>query len=468
MRDMQDKKRLLGLLCVITIYVVMVGLYSFYVPAWENPDEPAHYLYVKHLATTGRPPGPNPVKRVGPYYLGGYVTSPYEWYHPALGYAWPAFMWRIIEAIKPGSLPVDFPEVALGHPDARGFDRGLFLSTRDKPLDLQPGDKGLILLRFGTALLGLPILIAVYLAGTWFYKGDDSLLVLLPSWVLTALIPQFLFIMGTVRNDSTNNMMSALSILILFYILQPHAEKPFLVALIAGLCLGLTMLTKSTASFLLPCALLAVSLSRFSLSVKVRMLIILGLCVLFLTGVYYLATPETREAFVYNSTHVKIKPEFINFRYILNLITPFAHMFWARFGWAGIEVPGYLIWLSSILCFSGILLTAVISTGWVKSIRISSDERKQSIFLMTVILANLSLIIYYNLFLTQPQGRFLFPSMLPFSLLVFWGLHKILGSIKTQLRIPLQWTLFIGVFIYLLVFNYISLFQAIIPASYVS
>lgn len=151
----------LGLMLLTLSYVVCAGLYSYLVPAWESPDEPAHYLYVKHLGTTWHPPGPNPVKHIGSYWMGGYVTSMYGWYHPALGYAWLALVWRVIYTFAPDVLPAEFPEVSLGNPNANGFDRGLFMSERTRPGEFQRVDIGSITLRFGSALLGIPLLWAI-------------------------------------------------------------------------------------------------------------------------------------------------------------------------------------------------------------------------------------------------------------------------------------------------------------------
>ena len=36
---------------ILVVYLIAGGLYAFLTPAWQAPDEPAHYNYVRHLTT---------------------------------------------------------------------------------------------------------------------------------------------------------------------------------------------------------------------------------------------------------------------------------------------------------------------------------------------------------------------------------------------------------------------------------
>ncbi|RMF28308.1 MAG: hypothetical protein D6759_16100, partial [Chloroflexi bacterium] len=51
------------LLLILLAYLVIGFLYAAKTPAWQVPDEPAHYNYVRHLAETGR----FPVLEMGDY-----------------------------------------------------------------------------------------------------------------------------------------------------------------------------------------------------------------------------------------------------------------------------------------------------------------------------------------------------------------------------------------------------------------
>jgi hypothetical protein len=41
---------------IVSIYLVMGTLYAVYTPAWQAPDEPAHYNYIQLLAEQHRFP----------------------------------------------------------------------------------------------------------------------------------------------------------------------------------------------------------------------------------------------------------------------------------------------------------------------------------------------------------------------------------------------------------------------------
>ena len=44
------------LILIVALYLLIGGLYAVYTPAWQAPDEPAHYNYVRYLAENGRFP----------------------------------------------------------------------------------------------------------------------------------------------------------------------------------------------------------------------------------------------------------------------------------------------------------------------------------------------------------------------------------------------------------------------------
>ncbi len=45
-----------ALLLILLVYFVLASLYAIYTPAWQAPDEPAHYNYVRYLAENGHFP----------------------------------------------------------------------------------------------------------------------------------------------------------------------------------------------------------------------------------------------------------------------------------------------------------------------------------------------------------------------------------------------------------------------------
>ncbi len=53
---MRHATRHFPLYLVLAAYFVVGGLYAARIPAWQAPDEPAHYNYVRQLAQTGAYP----------------------------------------------------------------------------------------------------------------------------------------------------------------------------------------------------------------------------------------------------------------------------------------------------------------------------------------------------------------------------------------------------------------------------
>src|SRR5690242_14773850 len=48
--------RYLPIVLLVLVYLIIGTLYAVKTPAWQVPDEPAHYNYVRQLATTGELP----------------------------------------------------------------------------------------------------------------------------------------------------------------------------------------------------------------------------------------------------------------------------------------------------------------------------------------------------------------------------------------------------------------------------
>src|SRR5438477_950662 len=56
-----------GVLAIIVFYTLFAALYATRTPAWQVPDEPAHFNYVRTLADTGALPVLQPGDYDGPY-----------------------------------------------------------------------------------------------------------------------------------------------------------------------------------------------------------------------------------------------------------------------------------------------------------------------------------------------------------------------------------------------------------------
>lgn len=116
---MSHPRRMLGV--VIGLYVLVAVLYAVYTPAWQAPDEPAHYNYVRYLAEQHR----FPILKAGDYpaaYLdeikaarfpSGMTIEPlrYEFHQPPLYYLLAVPVYRLFGGAL---LPLRLLSVATG------------------------------------------------------------------------------------------------------------------------------------------------------------------------------------------------------------------------------------------------------------------------------------------------------------------------------------------------------------------
>lgn len=447
----------LALAILLIMYLSQATLYAFFTPAWESPDEPSHYLYTAYLAQYGRPPGPSPIKQTGPFYTGGFVTSMYEWYHPALGYLWQALAWRLIHRHDPSLLPSEFPAINPLFPRDPSHYPNLFLPDRITPTYPTHTDTGLILLRLASALLGIPLIWAVYKAASMVLPSRGGMAVTAAG--LVTLIPQFTFIAGTIRNDTANNLLTALSILIMLRLLSSPSHHPARLALVTGSLLGITLLTKATSAFLLPAVVLALWLSPYPLRQRIRMSLWIVIPLALVLVCYFLVFPEARLALNYSLSHAKIKPELLNLSYLLSIPKPLRDMFWARFGWANVHMPDAWISIATILSLVGLGITLSYWAYARHRNTLTATVHRQLTFLCLTTLSNVAGILRYNLYIHQPQGRFLFPSLVPLSILTLWGAWQVF---KPPIRELLAATA-VGA---MLMFNNAALANHLIPAYY--
>ncbi len=447
----------LGLMIILLGVLLQTALYAFFVPAWEAPDEPAHYLYVAYVARYARPPNPSPLHLAEPFYANGYVTSMYEWYHPALGYAWQAIAYRAIQIFDPTLLPAEFPEISPAFARNPFEQAYLFVPSRASPFDLPHSHLGILGVRLFSTLLVLPLIWAVYHTALAMLPNQPGFA--LATAGMVGFIPQFNFISATIRNDTVNNLMSALCILALTRFLAQPSHQPGRYAFVIGTLLGITCITKANSIFLIPAAGLAFLFAPYTWSERARLAVIASSILSMIVIVYFVRYAEARYALTYSFTQIEIKPGTLTWDYFLSIPAPLRDMFWARFGWANVRVPEAWIGTATFLGLSGIGITL---TRWIaRWCRnwLVAQEHRQLIFLCAVMILNLLMIWRYNLYAYQPQGRFLFPVLGPLGILALWGIWQIVAPrhrwILGFITIGLMW-----------LFSTSALFLVIIPAYY--
>ncbi|MCS6844701.1 MAG: glycosyltransferase family 39 protein [Caldilineales bacterium] len=210
---------------VLMLYLALAVLYAVRVPAWQAPDEPAHYNYIAEVATTGR----LPVLRMGDY-DGAYIQRlTTERFPPELSVAPLRY-----EAHQP---PLYYLLAAL-----------VYRAT----------DGALLPLRLLSVALGALLVVLIYALARLILPGRPE--VALAAAAFTAFLPMHVATSAAVNNDALAEVVLAAILLLSVRYVQlalvgPRPPTPG-DALAIGLLLGLALVTKVSAYVAIPVVLL--------------------------------------------------------------------------------------------------------------------------------------------------------------------------------------------------------------------
>ena len=381
---------------IILLYLAIGTLFAVHTPAWQSPDEPAHYNYVRYLAEQGR----LPVLQDGDFPL------------------------EYLEEIKRQQFP---PELDID-PIRYEFHQPPLYYLLATPL----------FKLFGGALLPLRLL-SVVLGAALIYVAFRVALTLCPARPALALgtaafvafVPMHVAITAAMNNDTLSELLLALALWgLLLYLRGENIKR---LPVITGLLLGLALLTKMHALIGMLTAVIVVTLHRRREPRRAARELAWLLVPALLLALPWL----TRNVIVYGwpdvmglARHDEVvlgqptTAEWIadyGWGYVLRegLRTTY-HSFWGKFGWMAVPMDRR-IYLALGL-FSAVALLGFIAAS------ISALKKKQKLralepSLALVLWALLTFISYlwYNTKFVQHQGRYLFPALVPLGLAVAVG-----------------------------------------------
>ncbi len=384
--------------CAILLAYLLVGaLFAIYTPAWQAPDEPAHYNYIRQVAETGCCPrietgdwdsaylAQLTTHKFAADYLANIETIQYEDHHPPLYYLLAALVYK-----------------------------------------LQP--ENLTALRLFSVLLGAGGVALSYAIGRRLAPAQPQ--IALGLMALVAFLPQHISMLSAVNNDALAELLVALALLWLLRYYQTGAGRLWQL----GLIVGLALLTKLTIYFLAPLALLTIWLrwraDGGAGEDLARAFSVFLLVALLIGGLWWL-----RNISVYGGVdffglgaHDRVvadQPRSADYiaqeggmAYLSGLLQRTFKSFWGQFGWMALPLDGVLGgWL-----YRGFALftLAGLAGAWLASRR-SSLPSAVWLLLLTVPLLVLLQFAYYNLEFVQWQGRYLFPALIPITFLLVYG-----------------------------------------------
>jgi 4-amino-4-deoxy-L-arabinose transferase-like glycosyltransferase len=443
------------LFSIALVYCMLSFLYAILIPPWESPDEPAHYLYVSQLAARWRPPQKSNILQITSFSIDqAFISSNYEWYQPALGYLPAAVVYKVLAIVAPDSLPKQIPSLS-SLVSTIPFKYNIFIHPDSGILHVWADDWGLLIIRILSSFLGLPVIFAAYKLGGLVGKENGFLGIVAAGWV--AFLPQFTFINASVRSDTLTNAIAAL-VFLTAALMQTSGEQRDRNALLMGVLLGLGLISKNTFVYIVPIGLIAVILPNLRAPRTWLRLVFFVLAPAFiLWGIYTFSFNEARVALAYTiTTALKINPELLTWKHLQEIPKPLLiDLFYARFGWANVAPPG--IWSKLAFGFWGVgsCITLVQVGRFSRKPEMSRQMRIIAILFVGMLLAFIGA-VRYNLSVVQPQGRLLFPALLPWAILGFWGIWQELPGRSAKIATILM----IG---FMLVFNLYALFFALVP-----
>jgi len=388
-------------------YFCAGALYAIYTPAWQAPDEPAHFNYIRQVAQDGCCPRIEPgdwqsdylslltSTRFAPEHLDLLDTIQYEDHHPPLYYLLASLVFK-----------------------------------------LSAGD--LIALRLLSVALGAGVAVLSYLISRRILPAQPQ--IALGAMALVAFLPQHLSMTASINNDALAEVLVALALLWLVRYL--HSEDVPIWQL--GLITGAALLTKITISFLALLAPLAIWLkwrragntTRSMLRELATFAAIAGI----LGGLWWLRNiavygfPDflglgAHDAVVAGQPRTSEYVAQHGFAtYIGQMTTTTFKSFWGQFGWMALPLDGILggwiyrgFALLTLAGLAGALLTKGQSRRPHPPAAQSRIPRPVVIVLLITLLLVVAQFLYYNIEFQQWQGRYLFPALIPISLTLVYG-----------------------------------------------
>jgi len=406
-------------LAVILLGYLLAGIaFAVFTPAWQAPDEPAHFNYVRCLAEGKGLP----------------ILLPGDYPH------------QYLEEIKARRFPPDMPIAPLRYE----FHQPPLYYLLATPVYLL--FRGTLLpLRLLSVGLGGLLLLAIWRLLWMAFPGREGLALATVAFV--AFLPMHVAFSAAVNNDVLAELWLVLGVWGLLRYLRDgqDSEVPVSPLLRTGVVIGLGLLTKTTAYILLPLALAAVVLRQGWLvrgdgspgDVNRRVAAALRQAAALLGPAILLgALWWGRNLWLYGGVdllglgrHDAIvvgQPRTAEWLASLGglelarrfLVTTF-HSFWGQFGWMGVPLDGRLYAALAVLSLAvGLGFGAF---AWrVRGACAQKRREAAALGLMALWgLITLGTYLWYNRGFVQHQGRYLFPALVPLGLAFALGWREL-------------------------------------------
>ncbi|NDJ60867.1 MAG: DUF2142 domain-containing protein [Chloroflexi bacterium] len=397
------------IMALLLLYFCLGALFVVRTPAWQAPDEPAHYNYIAQLSTNGCCP----------------VITPGDWDS--------AYLSALTSARFAPDLLADLDTIQY-----EDHQPPLYYLLLAPVFSLTDGS--LMALRFVSLMIGAGVVLSAYAVGRQIFPARPQ--IALGTAAFVAFVPQHLVFLSAVNNDVLAELIVGLALLgMINYLRTP---RPGRAALLLGLLIGIGFWTKTTVYFLAGIVPLAILLRwwldglgaqprrlRPLLGAWARFLIpalLLGLIWwgrnLSVYGVPDFMGLATHDVVVADQPRTAdLAAEWGLEAYLRFAAQTTFNSFWGQFGWMARPLPAWSYMLIQ-------LLLALIIGGWLLGWTVVRRDAVQHprerraiwiIFAVTVALTGAQY-LFFNLEFVQPQGRYLFTALIPLGVWAALGL----------------------------------------------
>ncbi len=457
--------RNLSIFIILIAFIVMGYFWITLIPPFEKPDEISHYAYIQYVAEKGflfdlrevQYPLIAEAQQPPLYYAIGaliYKFTTWQGVLPTTTASWvkrmnPNFYW---------SSKTDRKDVN------QYFQDGSF------PLDI-------VILRGYSLFISCFTIYFTFKTARRFFK--TTVLPALISAAFVAFLPQFLFVSTTITND---NLAIAIGS---FFIYRFSAEDQSYLNPTSnfwlGIIAGLGILSKLTFAALLPLVFWQLLRARDSLRKRLISLLIFGvgicsICAWWFIRNYYLYGDLLGEiwklfpaAFAWDMNRIPLLQYFTGSIFWPNV----GQSFVAKFGFMHIAMPPafYNGWLFvSLIPAIGLLLFA--GRAVFRKLQPGTFPKPNQVFLQGLASAvTLLQLVYFNIHVAQPQGRYLFEALPSLAILWVFGFMVIIDLVYPQIKKKISERLAIifykltpAIIFLLVTINIYALFFVVVPA----
>ena len=418
-RGLRIIKQHCGIALILAAFLALGITYSVITPLFEAPDELQHYARIKRLA-----------EAMGLIQLDPIVSqlAHQQRYQQPLYHLLGALATFWDDAGDMPQLLWFNPHADIGVAKADG-NVNLLIHTSEERFPYRGTSLGVHALRFLSVLMGTGTVLITYLIALEIFPQRQYLA--LGAAAVNAFIPQFLFISGAVNND---NLVTILSSIIL-WLLIPLMERPISAkrSVLLGIIIGLATLTKVNSLGLLPLAVLVVAVSSYrqrSVKVFISRTALLLVATALVSGWQFVRNwqrygdPTALQMFLNTLAPRHPQP---TLRQLMAEWGDYGQSFWGLFGLGNVPLGTPVYRILDILALLGALgILIFLVRAWRRQ---QADTNNEGALIKVIVLLAWPTILFGSLMswairMLTSIGRFLFPAISAFSILIFLGLSQ--------------------------------------------